>query len=190
MDLGPTDGRRTSGTSGSKAICHWSNFLALSSWAWILCASEILTELRRDDSWPLSNMGVNSECPLTMDLVPVVLGQGPRLVESRCSTGYGGQPAKLSWDFLLCRGVGSLKPHFVQRSTVFNNSLAEFKAWTMAVSPQINGLNSQRNFQPFFNDFWIWFYYSVSSMDTGTVDSFYILFALNRGHRAWGKYVK
>ena len=34
----------------------------------------------------------------------------------------------------------------------------------MAVSPQINGLNSERNFQSFLNDFWIWFYYSVSSM--------------------------
>ena len=60
----------------------------------------------------------------------------------------------------------------------------------MAVSPQIDGLNSKRNFQSFLNDFWIWFYYSVSSMDTETVDSFCILFALNRGHRAWGKYVK
>ena len=35
---------------------------------WLLCASEILAELRRDDIWPLSNMGVNCECPRTMDL--------------------------------------------------------------------------------------------------------------------------
>ena len=97
---------------------------------------------------------------------------------------------KLSPDFLLCRGVGSVNPHFVQRATVFNNSLSEFKAQTMAVSPQSNGLNSKRNFPSFLNDFWIWFYYSISGMDTGNVDSFCILFALNRGHRAWGKYVK
>lgn len=189
MGLGPIDGRK-SGTSGSKAICHWSNFLALSSWAWILSASEILTELRRDDSGPWATWVWTVSVHFTVDLVAVVLAQGPRLVESGCSTGYGGQPVKLSSDFLLCRGVGSLNPHFVQRSTVFNNSLAEFKAWTMAVSPRINGLHFQRSFQSFFNGFWIWFYYSVSSMDTETVDSFCILFALNRGHRAWGKYVK
>lgn len=60
---------------------------------------------------------------------------------------------KLSSDFLLCRGVGSLNPHSVQRATVFNNSLSEFKAQTMAVSPQINGLNSKRNFLSFLNHF-------------------------------------